>query len=104
MRDEVADKAEQQQNVTITTTAIKKQIKKLAKWKAPGPDGIRGYWYKYFDNLHERLAIQMQHILNTGDVESWMTKGRTVLIMKDKSKGANVKTYRPTTCLAKKST
>ena len=37
--------------------------------------------------------------LNTGQVPKWLTKGHTVLIMNQKSKGNNVTNYRPITCL-----
>ena len=32
-----------QQNIEITPTKIKERIRKMAKWKAPGPDGVHGY-------------------------------------------------------------
>ena len=35
----------------------------------------------------------------SGEVSSWMTKGRTCLIVKEKSKGALVSNFRPITCL-----
>ena len=34
-----------------------------------------------------------------GETPRWMTKGRTVLIQKDKSKGNEASSYRPITCL-----
>ena len=34
-----------------------------------------------------------------GQTPSWMTKGRTVLLQKDKSKGRDASNYRPITCL-----
>ena len=37
-------------------------------------------------DLHDRLAKHLQHCLNTAIVPLWMTKGRTVLIMKDNKK------------------
>ena len=32
-----------QQNIEITPTKIKERIRKMANWKAPGPDGVHGY-------------------------------------------------------------
>ena len=32
-----------EQNIEITQTKLKEKIRKLANWKAPGPDGFHGY-------------------------------------------------------------
>ena len=45
------------------------------------------------------IMIQLNRCLNDGYVPIWMTKGRTTLIMKDKSKGNVASNYRPITCL-----
>ena len=92
-------KREQQTNVTISVDALKKRIAMMANWKAPGPDGVQGYWIKTFRSLHERLATQMMTCLEKGEVPVWMTRGRTVLIMKDPQRGSEVSNYRPITCL-----
>ena len=34
---------EKQDNVKITAASVKKQLKKMASWKSPGPDGLHGY-------------------------------------------------------------
>ena len=38
--------------------------------------------------------------MDTGEVPEWLTKGKTVLIMKDKEMGTDVTNYRPITCLS----
>ena len=38
-------------------------------------------------------------MLDSGFVPSWLTKGRTALLQKDKSKGNIASNYRPITCL-----
>ena len=43
--------------------------------------------------------MQLDECMTTGKVPLWMTKGRTCLILKDKSKGNIVSNYRPITCL-----
>ena len=58
----------------------------MSNWKAPGPDGVKGFWFKRMTDLHDRLAKHLQACLNTAIIPSWMTKGRTVLIMKDSKK------------------
>ena len=39
---------EQQQEVTVQLDDVKAGIRRMANWKAPGPDGIRGFWFKKF--------------------------------------------------------
>ena len=43
--------------------------------------------------------MHLTKCLARGDVPSWMNKGRTVLIQKDKDKGTAANNYRPITCL-----
>ena len=50
-------------------------------------------------NLHDRLTKHLQACLNTVIVPLWMTKGRTMLIMKDSKKGRVASNYRPTASL-----
>ena len=73
---------------------------KMPNWKAPGPDLVQGFWLKDFRSLHERLCGQLNKCLLEGNVPDWMTKGRTVLIMKSKGEGNGVDNFRPITCLS----
>ena len=73
-------------------------LRKVPNWKAPGPDMVQGFWLKNFTGLHHNIANQLQVCLDCGNVPGWMTKGRTVLIMKDLEKGI-AGNYRPITCL-----
>ena len=99
LRDEKGEESIQEK-VTITVDMVKKQCKKVPNWKAPGKDGVQGYWIKNLDSLHERIAIQFNRILGGEDqLPQWMTYGRTVLCQKDRSKGTAVDNYRPITCL-----
>ena len=79
---------------------LRRQANKLSNWKSPGPDGVQGYWIKNLKSLHERLAALFNDCLRTGNTPSWLTRGRTVLIMKDIAKGKEVTNYRPITCLS----
>ena len=87
-----------QQRVEITEPKVKKLLRKVPNWKAPGPDGVQGFWLKNFTSMHTYLTQYLAHCLE-GDTPEWMTKGRTVLIQKDKSKGIEASNYRPITCL-----
>ena len=40
----------------IDVKKVKKQLRKVPNWKAPGPDQVHGYWLKNFSSLHERIA------------------------------------------------
>ena len=87
-----------QQRVEITEPKVKKMLRKIPNWKAPGPDGVQGFWMKNFTSMHTYLAQYLAHCLE-GNTPEWVTKGRTVLIQKDKSKGIESSNYRPITCL-----
>ena len=91
---------EQQENIVITENLIRQQCKKIPTWKAQGPDGVQGYWIKKLTSLNDRIASQMDDVINNRiPVPSWMTRGRTVLCQKDHSKGNAVDNYRPISCL-----
>ena len=89
----------QQEGFQIDVKKVKKQLRKVPNWKAPGPDQVHGYWLKNFSSLHERIAQQLQECLVRVNVPTWMTEARTVLIMKDIKKGNVASNYRPITCL-----
>ena len=60
---------------------------------------VQGFWLKSFSSLHERVRLQLKECLDSGFVPSWLTRGRTSLLQKDKSKGNVTSNYRPITCL-----
>ena len=89
-----------QVDIVITTGMALLQSKKIPNWKAPGPDGVQGYWIKKLTSLHERIAEQTNDMINNGvQIPEWMTLGRTVLCQKDQRKGNAVDNYRPISCL-----
>lgn len=49
--------------------------------------------------MHERIAGQLNDIIQSTRVPAWMTKGRTVLIPKDPTEGNIPSNFRPITCL-----
>ena len=89
----------QQEDMEITEEVFKKVIGRLRPWKAPGPDDVQAFWIKRFTSLHVRICHQLNTILSTGAPPDWLTSGRTVLILKDPSKGNIPSNYRPITCL-----
>ena len=48
------------------------------------------------NNKPKRLAEHLQGCVVTGQLPQWMTKGRTVLLVKDEEKGTLVSNFRPT--------
>uniref|UniRef100_A0A3B5PPD0 Reverse transcriptase domain-containing protein n=1 Tax=Xiphophorus maculatus TaxID=8083 RepID=A0A3B5PPD0_XIPMA len=86
--------------VTITVTDVQERVSGMKNWTAPGPDMIHAYWLKKLTALHERLADQMNQLLQSGTHPEWLTEGRTILIQKDPSKGPVPPNYRPITCLS----
>ena len=78
---------------------VVKRIRGMSNWKAPGPDGVQGYWFKAFDCLHKPMTCALQKALSDENVPDWMVTGKTVLIQKDPAKGTDVSNYRPIACL-----
>ena len=66
--------------MVVTDEMASNQSKYIPNWKAPGRDGVRGYWIKKLNSQHGRLVGQLNEILN-GDKQlpEWMTYGRTLL-------------------------
>ena len=90
---------EQQDDLTIDIDKLRAILRKIPNWKAPGSDNEQGFWLKSMKKLHERMALQLQECLDGRGIPEWMTRGRTVLLIKDKVKGNAVGNYRPITCL-----
>ena len=96
---EPENELEEMEDVTISTEDLKEGISRMANWKAPGPDGVRGFWFKKFVSVHPKLVKALERCVSEGNVPEWMVKGRTVLIQKDPAKGTAPSNYRPITCL-----
>ena len=74
-------------------------VGRLSNWKAPGPDGVMGFWFKKLTALHHAIAVGLEVCLENGKVPDWMVKGRMVLVQKDSAKGTVAGNYRPIACL-----
>ena len=96
LRSEVNVK--KQKKIDITTSSLKKIIGRMPNWKSPGPDLVQGFWLNNFSTLQERVRLQLKESLDSGFVPSWLTRGRTSLLQKDKSKDNIASNYRPITC------
>ena len=98
VKDEMSQ-VERQEDIVVGLDDVKGGIRRMTNWKAPGPDGVQGFWFKKFTNVHGRIADQLQDCVVKGDVPVWMTLGRTNLFMKDPAKGPVPENYRPIACL-----
>ena len=56
------------EKIDITTELWKKILRRMLNWKPPGPDLVRGFWLKNFNNLHERVRLQLKQCLDSGFV------------------------------------
>ena len=90
---------EKQEKVDINNESLKKILGGMLNWKSPGPDLVQWFWLKKFSSLHGRIRSQLKDCLGSGSVPSWLTRGRTALLQKDRSKGNIAGNYRPITCL-----
>ena len=88
-----------QGDIGISKEDVHRCSSKMACWKAPGLDGLQGFWFKRLNSMHNRLSKHLQKCLDEGEVPSWMVKGKTVLVMKDPNKGNEVGNFRPIACL-----
>ena len=73
--------------MSIGINQVKGGIRKMTNWKAPGPDGVQGFWFKKFTSVHKSIVEGLQECLVIGEVPKWMTIVRTSLFMKDPAKG-----------------
>ena len=83
----------------IHVDLLKKTLKRISNWKAPGHDRMHGFWCKKFTSVHSRLSLEMNRRLQGTQVPEWMAKGKIRFIQKDPSKRTAPNNYRPITCL-----
>ena len=98
IRNDIGDN--QQGELEITAEMVTIQCRKMPNWKAPGRDGVQGLWLKKLRRLHGRTAGQLNNLLNGEEkLPEWLMFGRTILCLKDPSKGNAVDNFRPISCL-----
>lgn len=54
----------------------------MSNWKAPGPDGLQGFWLKYLKFTKVVFAEALNNCLDQKDIPDWLSKGETILILK----------------------
>ena len=71
----------------MTKESLKEIFCRMPNWRSQSPDLVQGFLLKNFSSLHGRVRSQLKGCLDSGFLPSWLTKGRTALLQKDKSKG-----------------
>ena len=46
-----------EEDVIISKKDFQEMLQKHSHWKAPGKDGLQGYWINGFKSLHDKLLI-----------------------------------------------
>ena len=69
---------ERMTDIVVDIEDVKKGIRRMLNWKTPGPDMVRGFWFKKFHSLHVVLTSALKDCVEHGGVPEWMVKGRTV--------------------------
>ena len=72
---------------------------KMLNWKAPGPDGLRDFWWKKFTSPRQTMVDHLSECIRIWDVPDWMLENHTVFIQKDVTNGSTVDNYRSIDCL-----
>ena len=93
------DGLEEGPKAEIQIDLLKTTLKRISNWKTAGHDWIHDFWFKKSISIHGRHALEMNRCLQGAQVPNWMTKGKTILIQKDPSKGTAPNNYRPILCL-----
>ena len=65
---------EEKEEVEITPEKIKKILRKMSNWKAPGPDCVLSFWLKIFKSIQEDLRKNLQKCLENGNVTMWIQR------------------------------
>ena len=79
--------AKKQEKIDITTGSLKKILGRMPDCNSSGPDLAQESWLKTFISLNERVRLYLKECLDSAFVFGWLTRERTSLLLKDKSKG-----------------
>ncbi|RCN26754.1 reverse transcriptase, partial [Ancylostoma caninum] len=85
----------------LTEGEWKTLFSRIKPWKAPGPDGIHGFWWKHLPEAKTRLILWCRRALQNPKqtIPKWLCHGRVVLIPKNKEGPLGPGDYRPIACL-----
>lgn len=85
---------------SLTPELWQKVLRKAKPWKAHGPDGLQGYWWKAFPTISAALYRLILKHLTSGDPlpQKWIAEGRIILLHKSGSR-SDPANFRPIACL-----
>ncbi|KAK5970654.1 reverse transcriptase [Trichostrongylus colubriformis] len=74
---------------------------RIKPWKATGPDGVQGFWWKHLPEAKERLKAWCIKVLRRPKegIPRWLCRGRVVLIPKGRTPTPGPGDFRPIACL-----
>ena len=70
VKEEMKEKVRGMADIVVKIEDVVKKIKGMSNWKAPGPDGGQGYWFKGFDCLHKPIVNALQKCIVEGMCQS----------------------------------
>ena len=97
--EEEIERVEKQREIVKTIDSKTKELRKLPNWKAPGLDGLNGFWLKCMTTIWGKIATHLQAILPSHKTPKWSVMGSTSLTIEDQTIGAEVSNFTPITCL-----
>ena len=62
-----------QEPISITVDNVIRITADLPHWKAPGHDGIQGFWLKRFTEIRERIAAFLNICVQVGNLRTCLT-------------------------------
>ena len=74
--------------------------RKAKPWKAHGPDGLQGFWWRAFKSANAKLfQLTRHHLTTSGPLpERWISEGRIILLHKSGPLN-DPSNFRPIACL-----
>ncbi|KAK6046355.1 hypothetical protein COOONC_16140 [Cooperia oncophora] len=91
---------ERESDVPVAEETWTSIFAKMKPWKATGPDGIQGFWWKKIPEAKKRLVAWCQEALcKPRIIPRWLCRGKIVLIPKGNSEARGPGDYRPIACL-----
>ena len=55
------------EDVVVDLDLVTQGIRRMTNWKAPGPDQVRGFWFKKLTSLHGILTDALKECVRQGD-------------------------------------
>ncbi|KHJ80270.1 reverse transcriptase [Oesophagostomum dentatum] len=102
--DDLASSATPERSQVFTEENWRDLFRKVKPWKATGPDGIQGFWWKHLSSARRALIAWCERAMAKPRqmIPSWLCEGRVVLIPKELKGDQSIRgpgDFRPIACL-----